>query len=1014
MPVSFQQFKNYHFSQPTVFGHHVVNYDAEKHVCSKDKKQQTEKHCICNKWDLMCDDIETAKEKALSTLFPELLDNPKCTFMLLSNLAETDWISVNCSDRMLAILFCSVRNTNFTQSTNSQRFVDNVSCPPNSIYHNKTCFNFLWFQSKYNGSLSKLCTKTSMKTTTFLFADWEHILDAVQPTFPPILIAENSHHVKHISMKKYHNIFILKHKSVSIPLIDAEGFTICSISANKSHSKPKKHLLQCEKGGFISQSELCDDIPDCPFGMSDEENCMCEVSCIQIYNCKSTKQQDEMLSCGFLCHRGKYGTCEKYISDKLTKIPAEHDLQDILFLCSNASYINFYKVNDLMPDCLAAEDEPELLALLRNNNQKSCENHSQLPCAEGHSKCFEIEDICIFDLDTDGGLYPCKNGAHVENCEEILCNKKFKCEKSYCIPWQFVCNSQWDCPDGSDENIFHFCNKEQCISMYLCKNREHMCIPLSNVCDNFADCPSSDDEVLCDLSSVDCPRHCHCLVYALQCQNVSFVFQKMAKLPFHFLAVFESFVKDVKLINNVFGDAVHVSIQNSQIVDICGIFTDENMHDVIQTDFSKNRISILRIFCFHNHQNIMNIHLSDNDIKHINVYSFANLTSLTKLDLSRNPLQCLAPYFLTNASNLLLLNLSENYFHYFSSTTFKVLDVKLIVTTNYKICCITHKNSKCEALPPWFISCSDLLPTEHLKLLFYIISAIVVLLNFLSLVTHIHARQSAGTYIFLVVAVNTTDFLCAVYLLIIWISDLNLYKIFVLQETVWRSSVSCHFAFAIVITYTVNIQFVLILLSLSRMMVVKNPIHTSFQQFKFVMRLLSLFFCVSSLMGISLTSAVSQCSGRLLPISLCLPFVDPTNSIDLIKVIVWLTLISQTATSGAIITMHMLLLHEVKTVSNIVMGHRHKQGNNVALVCQLVVITASNILCWLPTNIVYLVSMFLTRYPIDLVIWTTIAVLPLNACINPTVFILASMRKKCATHRFERSNTFTTESATVT
>ncbi len=265
---------------------------------------------------------------------------------------------------------------------------------------------------------------------------------------------------------------------------------------------------------------------------------------------------------------------------------------------------------------------------------------------------------------------------------------------------------------------------------------------------------------------------------------------------------------------------------------------------------------------------------------------------------------------------------------------------------------------------------------------------------------HILGRQSTGSlYICLVMSVNITDLLCAVYLLTIWISDLNLCKIFILEETVWMSSVTCHFAFAVLITYTANIQIVLILLSLSRMMVVAKSIPTSFQDTKFIVKILCILFSICSLVGISLTFAVSQYSSRLMPISLCLPFVDPTNSLGLIKAIVWFTLISQTVTSGAIIVMHTILVKEVKKISTTVAGCRNKQESNVALVCQLIIITASNILCWLPTNIVFLVSMFLIRYPIDLVVWTTAAVLPLNACINPTVFVVASLRKMCVTQK---------------
>ncbi len=159
---------------------------------------------------------------------------------------------------------------------------------------------------------------------------------------------------------------------------------------------------------------------------------------------------------------------------------------------------------------------------------------------------------------------------------------------------------------------------------------------------------------------------------------------------------------------------------------------------------------------------------------------------------------------------------------------------------------------------------------------------------------------------------------------------------------------------------------------------------------------------------------MSQYSERLLPFSLCLPFVDPADQVHLIKVFVWFTLISETVTSGAIIVMHVVLVQEVKMISENFLGVKSKQESKFVLVGQLIMVTASNILCWLPANVVYLVSMFLTRYPIDLVVWTTIAVLPLNAIFNPAIFLSVSVRKMFVLRRKERRlETRATESATV-
>ena len=58
------------------------------------------------------------------------------------------------------------------------------------------------------------------------------------------------------------------------------------------------------------------------------------------------------------------------------------------------------------------------------------------------------------------------------------------------------------------------------------------------------------------------------------------------------------------------------------------------------------------------------------------------------------------------------------------------------------------------------------------------------------------------------------------------------------------------------------------------------------------------------------------------------------------------------------------------------------------MILNLITTTTSNILCWFPVNTVYLSVMFLSTYPIELVIWTIGAVMPINSIINPCVFIV--------------------------
>ncbi len=109
------------------------------------------------------------------------------------------------------------------------------------------------------------------------------------------------------------------------------------------------------------------------------------------------------------------------------------------FKCSNQKVINQTLVNDLVSDCnLGGEDEPILVDLLADKHFQTCTQPFELPCVLGHSKCYNVSDICLFKMNKFNRLEPCSNGGHIQSCGSFECNRGFKCSSSYCIPWGYV------------------------------------------------------------------------------------------------------------------------------------------------------------------------------------------------------------------------------------------------------------------------------------------------------------------------------------------------------------------------------------------------------------------------------------------------------------------------------------------------------------------------------------------------------------------------------------------------
>ncbi len=244
----------------------------------------------------------------------------------------------------------------------------------------------------------------------------------------------------------------------------------------------------------------------------------------------------------------------------------------------------------------------------------------------------------------------------------------------------------------------------------------------------------------------------------------------------------------------------------------------------------------------------------------------------------------------------------------------------------------------------------------------------------------------------IVASTNIMDLKCGVYLVILWVADLYFYRNFSVKEKYWRSHPICFTSFGILTNFSLLSPLLLCFVSLSRFMIVAHPIDPKYKKSKNIIIVIFclLFICV--LPSLVLTMQTYQ-TKSILPMSLCSPFVDPSDSFTVVFVVTLTIVVEQCAACIAIGGIYLALLLELnkskKSLSNSTSMHK----SNVGLIAQVVVISASNIVCWIPSGIIYLLSLFLEKYPVDVVIWATIVMTPINSVINPTVFAVTTFRK---------------------
>nr|XP_008195317.2 PREDICTED: LOW QUALITY PROTEIN: prolow-density lipoprotein receptor-related protein 1 [Tribolium castaneum] len=139
------------------------------------------------------------------------------------------------------------------------------------------------------------------------------------------------------------------------------------------------------------------------------------------------------------------------------------------------------------PDCPLGEDESSCPPATCPPNQFKCAN----------DKCIPAVWVC--DTDNDCG----DNSDEQQDCQSRTCSPQhYRCSSGRCIPMSWRCDGDPDCANNEDEPPscsqpeFHTCEP----TYFKCKNNK--CIPGRWRCDYDNDCGDSSDEVDC------VPRNC--------------------------------------------------------------------------------------------------------------------------------------------------------------------------------------------------------------------------------------------------------------------------------------------------------------------------------------------------------------------------------------------------------------------------------------------------------------------------------------------------------------------------
>ena len=456
------------------------------------------------------------------------------------------------------------------------------------------CYLFDW-QAGTNCFESKF-DRVSIVNDTLVF---NNLIKIFMGNLYPICFPEKK---KLLTYNKYGDVILTKEEDSD----HVNEFYVIS-TRKKSKFSLSENLFKCINQTFISISSYCDKQHDCPDDISyDELDCECNNKNSYLIICKYFTLSQKSVKCSFFYKQNANNTCEMYLPLHI------HNLSG-------------------------------------NNSDKG-----HISCGRNKKSSFRISDVCYYVLNTENKLIPCQHGEHLESCEDFECNMKFKCPLHYCIPWRYVCDGKWDCPQGLDENKDSVCAIERdCSNMFKCKN-SITCIHLGNVCDNNFDCPLKDDEQFCLLKRSKCLANCLCLTYAIRCFNYN---EKnpiiLNFISFHVIGIINC---SKGITNQILHSTYYISIliiKHCSLDQLCE-YTRKSKY-IILIDAGHNAIKSLKSNCFNKAPSLHTIKVNNNNILHVYEKAFWKLYFLNVLDLSHNPLMTLGLNMIVECSRIEVL-----------------------------------------------------------------------------------------------------------------------------------------------------------------------------------------------------------------------------------------------------------------------------------------------------------------------------------------------------------------------
>ncbi len=466
---------------------------------------------------------------------------------------------------------------------------------------------------------------------------------------------------------------------------------------------------------------------------------------------------------------------------------------------------------------------------------------------------------------------------------------------------------------------------------------------------------------------------------------------------------------DIQVLD-MFGDVVVLKLHGNKLITFCleGIRTIPSLKSL---DISSNCITYdsQPHHCFKPFQGMIMVNLSYNHISLLPEKLFTQNNQVELLDLSFNSIISLQDSSLRRLNILKVFLFKQDHNIMIGRNTFAFSNLELVVTRDLHLCCFVSHGTHCTSKISWPFKCGDLLGSMSIRVCLWILSLLIALFNGASITVcsykiykHRPLSDMSISCTITILMLNIGDFLNGLHLIIIASADIYFGSDYVGQDVYWRRSILCNFSSMVSLFANLITMYSLCLIAACQLSVTLNPLKSNAIRTDFVLKLILLGVCCNVLATI-ISVSLGFKGVMIQPTPLCIVYGVNTKIYSSVALIFGLSQMLATAIIVVIYSYLILSLREIcKNQRKLDASEKGERMANFKVVIQLILVSISNVVCWMPSSILMLSSVISDTYPITLLFWVVLVLTPLNSILNPCL-LQSNVKLRCLKSGLPRS-----------